>query len=1051
MILFAFLIGGIFSAIKLPLDKLPELISPRVTVETVYEGMSAEDIRSVVTIPIEDALSPVKGLERMRSISRDDFSLIILDFRWGTNVMNVAGLVREAIDMIYPSLPEGAEKPLVNSGSNNNSPQLILAVSSNFNDAVFERRFSDYELRARLRRADGAGEIIISGGKQREIKMEVDNLKAIYRGITPAGFAQIIAGEAQDVPAGSVKDGNKEIIVVSKGRPDSVQEFSKLIISDGKAPLRISDIGNITEGAAKQKSIFIFEGKEQTSLEIYRRSGANPIQLSNDVKRIINEANNLFSRDVTINIVYDDAPTIIESIENLCVSAIIGTIAVIVILFIFINNIKISLLAALSIPVSASVALLSLFLCNKSINSMSLSGIAMGIGLVSDTSVIMLDVLLRKFEKKQSEKSTLDGKVLLEIPNAKSIGSVAASISASSFGSTVTTVIVFVPIIFLPGPLGELFSSMSIAIVGSVMAGWLFAQFALPSLFRLFYDTKVFINISILHKLKLITPCLNNQQNESENKILKREGLCHLIENKYKKLLRFSLRNPKYIFIGALLLSIAGFILTVTRPAVFVPSDAANEIIVEVQFPSGTRTELISREAVKLIGQLNNCICLDKVFANAGSEENDRIRRGQENYQKENLVLRCLIKKNIKPDKALAEVKLIINFWAAVTPERILATVDFPTDKTAQLLGISSTNRFAIKGSTRKELEQKISSTLTKITATGEGEGYLINIAPAGKTLKYVVKPKREKAALLGINTYDLASILFSSTDGMFACRLEIDGMPVDMRVSGAFLNQSLHTLLNGKNKNPVNDIKNIEKLPVSLTENGLLFLGSVADIVNKENYQTLARLDRSDVMYINIFPKNNKQKSTMPEEKTIREAGMVSSDESVFAVYRKSLFLTAFLVVILLYLTIAAQFESFLLPLIFMLSIPFSLAGAGPALFISCSSLDSGSALALLVLFGLVVNGGMVLYETCVQKFKNGCTVVRAVYEGALSRLKPVVVTTLTTIIVLFPPAFAPLGATQKSMAITMIGACIAVTLLTLFVMPLLFFWFLKRRNEVE
>jgi multidrug efflux pump subunit AcrB len=1043
MILFALLIGGIFSAVKLPLDKLPELISPRITVETVYRGMNAENIRSLVTIPIEDALSPVKGLQRMRSVSRDDSSLIILDFRWGTNIMNVAGLVREAIDMIYPSLPEGAEKPLVSSGSNNNSPQLILAVSSNFNDAVFERRFADYELRARLRRADDAGEIIISGGKVREIKMEIDNFRAVYRGITPAGFAQIIAGETQDVPAGSAKDGNKEITVVSKGEPDSIQELSTLVVSDGNMPLKISDIGNIKEGTIRQKSIFVFNGKEQTCLEIYRRSGANPIQLSNDVKRIVDEANSLFSRDVIISTVYDDTPAIIESIKNLCISTIMGTIAVIVILFMFIDSIRFSLLASLSIPVSASVALLSLFLCNKSIDGMSLSGIAMGIGLVSDTSVIMLDVLFRKFEEKQSHRDTNNPMSRMIIPTAESIGSAAASISASSFGGTITTVIVFIPIIFLPGPLGALFGSMSITIACSVTTGWLFAQFALPSLFRMVYGRKTAANNFLLQKIRLGVPYLNMQKTKFGNKKLNRRGIFYLIENSYKNLLRFTLRNPKYIFAGTALLTIAGFIFTFTRPAIFISPDASNEIIVDVKFPEGTRSEVISSEAVKLIEQLNDNVCLEKIFAYAGAEENDRIRRTQEDYQKENLILHCLIKEGIRPGKVLSEVKSIVDSWTATTQDRLLATVNFPVDKTAWLLGLSSTNHFLIKAGTRKNLEQKMESTLAQIAANDKDSSYSINISPAGKGLKYMVTPKREKAALLGINTYDLANILFSSTEGMSAGRLELDGIPVDMRVTGTISNSFLNTALNN------DSINVIKKLPVSLTENGLLFLGSVADIVSKENYQTLARLDRSDVMYINFFPGNIKSKTAISEKTLVKDAGLTLVNESAFVVYKTSLFWTAILVVILLYLTIAAQFESFLLPLIFMLSIPFSLAGAGPALFVSRSSLDSGSVLALLVLFGLVVNGGMVLYETSVEKLKCGYSVIRAVYEGAQERLKPVLATTLTTIIVLFPPAFAHLGVTQKSMAITMIGACIAVTLLTLCVMPALFFWFLKKEKS--
>jgi multidrug efflux pump subunit AcrB len=987
MTILSIIIGGIVCAVKLPFDKLPEISSTRITVETAYTGMSAEDVRTIVTIPVEDALSPVKGLERMRSISRDGSSLVTLDFRFGTDQDSASVLVREAVDMVYPTLPEGAQKPLVRNSANDDA-QIIIAVSSKYSNSVFERRFADYELRSRLRSIDGAGNIIITGGRIREAQIKIDVLKAAQSKMNPANFAQMIAAETQNIPAGSAKDGERELVVISKGRPNSIRELSEIIVPLGSAPVKISDIGELKEGTAKQKSIFVYNGKEQTALEIYRRAGANPIQLSRDVRKVISDANNIFSRDVEIVVVYDETPSIIDSLQSLGVSTLMGGVAVIVILFFFIKNLRVSLLAALSIPVSASFVIIMLFVFGRSINSMSLSGIALGLGLVSDTSVIMLDVLCRNFNK------------LLRKPYAVDVAKAAAGISASSFAGAATTAVVFVPIMFLQGPLGELFGDLSIAIVTSVITGWLFAQFVVPSLFVLFYK-------------------LNYGKKDIDINSIK--YVCF-----YKKLLNFSLGSPKRVICGAVFLSLIGFFLIISRPAVFVTTDSASELITKIKFPIGTTLETVLKESIPLANKLKDLSCLENLYAMAGAEDEDGAKRASEDYQKEELIFRCFIKKGIKPELALVEVKNIVDGFATGSKFNILAEVEFPPDKTERAIGLSSSEKLAFKSNDIKKSE--IDAVLKKINAVSNGTFAALNVTPYGKIEEYRIYPKRELAALLGISSVDIANIVYSSTEGISASSFEVDGYPMDVRVLG---------------KGNSFDAKEIEKLPVALTENSLIFLGSAAGIVREETLPAIARLDRSDVQYI-LPVKYSANKIQNVINNILKEMPeLIRIDESAFARYKTSLIVTVLLVIALLYLTIAAQFESFILPLIFMLSIPFALAGAGPALFFAGCSLDCGAVLALLVLFGLVVNNGMVFYETSLEKINSGIPVEKAVADGAAERLRPVLATTLTTIIVLLPMS---LGTAQKSMSIAMLGGCVAGTVLTLFVLPPVFKSFLSK-----
>ncbi|MDR0447148.1 MAG: efflux RND transporter permease subunit, partial [Treponema sp.] len=306
MFLATLFLGGLFSLSVLPVQKLPEFIFPRITVETLYPGLGAEDIRSSLTIPVEDALSSIKGLERMRSISRDGASLTVLDFRWGTDSGAASVLVREAIDAVYPSLPEGAARPMVIPGDPDEQAQMIVAVRSHLGPA-FARNVAEYELCSFFRRIDGVGAVLLSGGEREELTLKVDLPRSLSRALPTTVLAEIIAAEIANVPAGNAREGDRELVVVSKGKPETEAELEKMIFPSRNGSFVISDIGSITRTRAKKESLFIVGSAECTALEIFRRPGTNPVKLSRDLQKAVKEASVAFSRDAEILVIYDDA------------------------------------------------------------------------------------------------------------------------------------------------------------------------------------------------------------------------------------------------------------------------------------------------------------------------------------------------------------------------------------------------------------------------------------------------------------------------------------------------------------------------------------------------------------------------------------------------------------------------------------------------------------------------------------------------------------------------------------------------------------------------
>ncbi|MDR2552492.1 MAG: efflux RND transporter permease subunit [Treponema sp.] len=996
----ALFLGGMFSLSVLPLRRLPEFPFPRVTVETLYPGLGAEDIRQVITIPVEDALSSVKGLERMRSISRDGASVTVLDFHWGADSGAASVLVREAIDAVYPSLPQGVVKPTVIPGDPSEEPQIIAAIRSPLGGA-FARNLAEYEIKSLLRRIDGVGTVILSGGEREELEIKVDLPRALTRGLPPAALAEILASETANIPAGNAREGDRELVVISRGRPETEEELESMILPSQSGPFRIGDLGTLRRSPAKRESLFIAvsggKSAEYAALEVYRRPGADPVKLSREVKKVLAEAEAAFSREAEIVLLYDDSVSILPGIRQLLVSAGLGTAAVMGVLFFTLGDFRCGLLAGLSLPAAMAASLTVLAAGGRSLNNMSLSGIALGIGLVSDTSVIILDLLHRAFGTGKKR------------PSSKELAAAAGSVAASSFGGTLTTAVVFVPVIFLPGPLGALFGDLSTALVVSIAAGWVYSQFALPSLFRIFYRVPK----------------------------TAADPFRGFSGNRYGLFLERCLRRPLRLFGGAALICAAGLGFLLTRPMEFIGPGEAREIEVALNFAPGTSMETIAAGASPLGQALEALPEIERVFGKAGSEEEDRGKRADPDYRRETLVFRCILRPSVK---AAAALKLAGPLLAAVPCE---ALARLPRDRTEKLLGLSSSVSLAVTGRNREELKSRFSPVEGRIRSGPHTAG--IEVRPSGFRPELRIFPDREASAQAGISAAARSRALYAASEGITAGRLELEGKNLEIKVSAL-------------------ELPPLEKLPLAMGQGGPLFLGSAARLEYREAPAALARLDRSDVLYIGVSPLPGRERALSRFLSSLcmtdREGGLRRIDESAFARYRTSLILTFILVLILLYLTMGAEFESLTLPLVLLLAIPFSLAGAGPALFLLGAGLDSSSILALMVLFGLSVNNGMVLYELAAEKLEaenikcgagkpGPAGAARMVREAAKERFRAVLTTTMTTVFALIPLAVSPPGTGERSMAAAMLGGIIASTALTLFALPPVLIRFLDRKNR--
>ena len=1021
MLVLAVLMGGIYSAGHLPLDRMPEIIYPRITVETSYPGMNASILRTAVSIPLEDSLSAIKGLTNIKSISRDGSSLILLDFSWGTNPARAASLVREAIDTVYPSLPFGVSKPIVISGNPFEEVHAIVAVRSKNGDHGFAGRLAEYEIRARLRRIEGAGAVILSGRVNQEVQIIADSAFLAARSLSAKDLAEIISYETSDFPAGFAREGRRELTIVSSGRLRSVQEFLHLILPSQSGPFRLGDLASVNVNASPRESLFIFNGDAQAALEVYRRPGANPVDLSRDIKKAIDESNLFFSNDAEITLVYDSAPFIISNVNNLLISALCAAVIVILLLAVFLKRISSGLLAALSLPFSACAAIIALMALGLSINAMSLGGLALGIGLVSDVSVIIIDLFHKNSIQSRKTKSMASKSALIN-----DVSFLASSVSLSSMSGALTTMIVFVPVIFLPGPLGALFRDLAITVVISVAAGWFYAQFCLPSLFCFFVSGK------------------NNG-----NKCCSGMGKLEMVYNFF---LVKTFRKPVMVFSLTALLCIIGIGFFLLLPVEFIAPDSISELHIIAEFPPGIPPDEAVNLGIGLSGVLSEIQDISFHFGKMGAETDDIFTRSDPDYIRERLIFRSFLKSGSEVENVIYNIKdalnnYLINYTAVENNIPVIYVV-YPPDSNARILGLSSALTLAVKGSSPEETNER-ADMFEKIIK--ERSGALLedlSIRPFRKRQDIRLFPRREQLAVLGVSVSDIASAVFASSDGYITGNIEIEGRSVNIRVSSI-------TEYPGRTNSLENRIGNIPVIRLFNDQYNMpLSLSSLVDIERIESQTILLRNNRSDTMYIDLFPsgrEGGKVQSILNNIFSEYGQSISRADESIFSIYSTALISTVVLVLILLYLLLGAQFESFTLPLILMLSMIFSLAGAGPALFLSGSYLDSSSVLGLVALFGISVNNGIVFFEISEEKVRSGLSPLLAVYRGAVLRFRPVLLTTLTTIFALIPLLVSPLGNSQRSMAFTMIGGIIISGFIAFFVFPSVYVIYFNRRRLMK
>ncbi len=998
------LLAGMLAVTSMPLTRLPPVILPEILIEAGMQGLPASEIRTLIVLPLEDALASLRGLRSITSLIRDGTALIRLDFSWQENIISIRSRVREILDTVYPVLPQDALRPRIIAAPDD-VPLIEYAVFTHDGDLVKTRNIAEEYVRSALQKVPGVSQILVSCGRKQELHINVDDSKALARGMSITDIAQAVTEAHADVPAGEIREGMRELVVSAKGRVRSVEEAGAIIINNEHGQFALKDIADIVLAEKEPDSLVLYNGKECAQVAVYRQNGADPVSVHTSVNQAISNFLQVH-HDVEIIEIGNTVDAVKESLTSIAVSAGIGAGAVILVLLLLFSVPVMGFIAAVSIPVSVAGGILVLKAAGCTLNILSLGGIALAIGMITDNAVVVLSAIIQK------QRSCCPDAPISQLE----IAAAAKSAAGSTFGSTITTVIVFLPLLAIPGVLGKLYGDLALGLSGALITGWIFSVTAVPALWN---------SITSSNNFKLLKYSKINTNNK--------------LETIYARCLKYVMRKPlRYGFVFSIICFIGVLIFPFLRIDFF-PQEKNSRVIIEITLAPQTRSTVLLETAKTISKGLyelsdsmmransttNNNKLFTGISARAGAEIDDMEARTNPAWNAHTITLVCTINKKIDIQTAYAVTNTYLASMGGFS-----YSIHEPEDAVKKLLVSNYAHGIEIRGDNPDITERRMREIAAMLAKSGIAEEN-IRKYPSEKAWQAIFYPDRYRMAWSGYSSSSTALILNAATQGLLTGTIELGGKLCDIRV------QSKKALA-GFSKNDIESF-------VFIKEDKVINTSLLGNIEIQQKPALYIRSNRSDVQYISLTGiTKNAQKAVSSIEKKL--AWVTDLDVQNKTELIKTMIVLLLCVGIVLYLVLTAQFESFILPLIILLSIPFALAGAAPFLLMGKCGIDTGSILGMVVLFGTAVNNAIVLFEISKQKYERSRNAVFSAFNGALERIRAITGTSLTTIIALVPLILS--GGTQKSMALAVLGGLTVSSIIAVFIYPVIFRTFLAKRN---
>jgi len=999
MLLVALVLLGLFSLPRLAVDLYPEMELPFAAIITSYEGAAPAEVEKLVTKPVESAVATVSNVSEIHSISQNGSSLVLILFNWGTDVDDAVNDLREKVDQMKGMLPDGTQTPRTMKADPNSMPIISFAVTGG--DVVKLKKISEDTIRPRLERIEGVASVTVNGGRQREIKVILDKAKLDAYGLGVNQVTQGLAGDNVSGTAGTVQKGTSEMSLRVIGEYSSLEDLRNVRIAlPAGTTVALRDLAVIEDSFQKETQHAFVDGEPSLGLDIMKSSDGNTVQVARQVHREVEQLNKVLPAGATIEVIIDQSKFINQSINNVIHHGLLGAFFAVAILYLFLRSVRSTLVVALVIPIAIIATFTMMYFGNQTINLLSLGGLVLGLGSLVDFSVVVLESIYRYRE---------NGYGIIE--SAK-LGS--AEVGNAVMASAASQVVVFLPIVFVQGLAGILFGPLALTVSFSHIAALFAALTLVPMLAsKLLRDVPPPLAIKAPVKTK--------------NPVLIFGRFINILNERYGKLLKWSLSNRKKVVGFTMALLVASIAVTPLIGTEFIPGMDQGEVTVTLEMPAGTKLA----ETTRVTGDLEYLIRheideVEHVFTTVGTGAMAMLGLGSGDTATIQIKLKPLAEREITTQEAVEKLRLAMS--GVPGADITVAAADSTGGMTASPVEIN------IRGDDLQLLEE-LGDTVATIVADVEGTRNVANsLTEAKSEIQLVVN--REKAARYGLTAGQVLSAVRLSYDGSVVSRMRTGDDEVNIRL-----------LTSG----------NFEKTPDTLSgmmivtpAGALVPVGAVAGIETREVPQVINRAGQNrqvsitadvvgrDTGSVNRDIQTRLDGLTMPEGYLVETGGQAQDMAESFGSLGTALILS----VILVFMVMVALFESLFQPFIIMFSLPPTFIGVVMGLLVTGHRLSVTALIGAIMLVGIVVNNAIVLVDYINTLRKRGYERNQAILEAGPVRLRPIIMTALTTVLALLPMAFGGgEGAeAQAPMAVVVAFGLTLSTLITLVFVPVVY-----------
>jgi CzcA family heavy metal efflux pump len=1006
------IILGMISFAKLPVDMFPEITYPSITVATFYPGANPQDMERMVTYPVEKAVSTVNGVKYVSSISRQGASLVTVNFNWGTNLDTAQSDVLQAVNLIHGNLPKECQYPIIRKFDVSQISVVYIALmGGGLNEGeLYDLAYNVVE--PEIEHVSNVASARVGGGKIREICVRFDRERLQAFNLSAESVIQAVQQANLIIPSGDIKAGPYDYRLFTETQFSLVKPIENIIVTNvQKRPVYIRDIGKVIDDFADQTNIIRVNGQPAVSLGVQKTSGTNTIEVVDGVRKVLPKIQKMLPPGVVMLELFDQSTYIRNSITNLQHEALMGAVLAVLVILVFLRNLRSTVIVSLSIPISIVCAFILLYFGNLSLNIFTLGGLALGVGRLVDDAIVVLENIYRH---RNAGESPYEASV-------QGSGEVGLAVLAS----TITTIVVFLPVVFITGIAKLLFTPLALTVAFSLIASYFVSLTVIPVLSRKY--------------LRPESDVLPDSPSFLERMKRRFKGWFERIDTGYQTTLAWVLAHRKTVVLvvaGAFLGSLPLYFFIGTE---FFPSMDESQFRFIVQLPVGTRLEESGRVAARMEKIIQQTIGKETL----ATQVNFGIPSGS---------VSAIYSQNSGPHMGWIRARLVDPGKRTLSSDALMDKLrpkllqKFPGVRIFFVSG-GIVSRLISFGNDNPIDIEIIGYDFQKGEKLAEEVEAIVHSTPGAKDVRVSreqdypqqnIVIDRERAALLGLNVAQIAQSI----------QTFINGYPASVFSDPQTGNQYDITVRSQEgDRSSLSDLSRIflfnsQGRPISLDNIAAISRGAGPIQIERKYQQRIIHVTANnfgrDLGSVAKDVQAKLDKLSLPPNFKINVTGAVESQRESFV----SLLGALILAIVLVYMVLASQFKSLVDPFIIMFSVPLGVIGVLWALFLTDINLSVTSFMGVIMMAGIVVSNGILLVDYTNRLRGRGMGLQEAVILAGRTRLRPILMTTLCTILGLIPMAIG-LGEGAESnapMAIAVIGGLSVSTLLTLVFIPTLY-----------